>query len=242
MHPVLLRLGNFELHTYGLLVAAGFVAGLAIAQRRAAKSGIEPKTIQDLSLWVVLSAMLGAKLFYILFFWDDFQAAWRDYGPGSLRAGFVFYGGFIATTLTVIGLARYRQIPIWKLADAFAPALAIGHALGRVGCFFEGCCHGKACALPWAIQFPAVPGPVHPTQLYEAAGNLLIAGWLLADRQERRPGQVWWRYVLLYAVLRFAVEFTRGDYGSRYFGWLTTGQLIAVPCAVVAVIMVRRAR
>lgn len=236
VHPVLIRLGGFEIHTYGVLVAAGFLCGLWLAQWRARRAGLPVEIVGQLGLWILVSAMVGAKLFYVVFFWPEFIESWRAHGPGALRAGFVFYGGFIGATVTVLVYLRRRELPAWRLADVFAPALPLGHALGRLGCFFEGCCYGKSCALPWAVRLPGHEVAVHPTPLYESAGNLLLmAGLLVWERGPRRVGELWWGYVLGYAVLRFAVEFFRGDYSRRYWGGLTLGHWIAAVLAVAAV-------
>jgi phosphatidylglycerol:prolipoprotein diacylglycerol transferase len=237
MHPVLFHLGRLAIHTYGVLVAAGFLIGITVAARRAKSEGIEPERIHDLGVWLIVAGMLGGKLFHILFFWNEFIANWRASGVASLREGFVFYGGFICASLATVVYARRKKLPLAKLADAFAPAIALGHALGRLGCFFEGCCYGRACSLPWAVKFPAGHPmdslPVHPTQLYEAAGNLAIFAALAAFRK-RFDGQVWWLYVLSYGALRFAVEFFRGDYDVRYGGVFTLGHVIAAALIVVA--------
>ena len=236
MHPVLMRLGTLEIHTYGVLVAAGFLAGILTAQRRARQAGFATECISDLGVWLIIAAMLGAKLFYIIFFWNDFHAAWQATGLASLRAGFVFYGGFLGATTGVILYARQKHLAVWPLADVLAPSVALGHAFGRLGCFFEGCCYGRACTLPWAVQLPGHPGPVHPTQLYEAAGNLVIFFGLTAwTRHKRFASQVWWLYVLAYGALRFGVEFFRGDYDVHYLGGLTIAQLMAGGLMLVAV-------
>jgi phosphatidylglycerol:prolipoprotein diacylglycerol transferase len=228
-------LGQVEIHTYGALVAAGFLGGLWLAQSRARRAGLAPEIVSELGLWIIVAAMLGAKLFYLIFFWPEFAASWRASGPAALRAGFVFYGGFLGAVLWVLGYARVKQLPLWPLADSFAPALPLGHALGRLGCFFEGCCYGKTCPAPWGVTFPGHAAAVHPTQLYEAAGNLvLLAGLLALDRRRRPAGQLWWLYVLGYAGLRFTIEFFRGDYSRYYWGGLTLGHWIAGGLAVVA--------
>ncbi|MEI6083365.1 MAG: prolipoprotein diacylglyceryl transferase [Verrucomicrobiota bacterium] len=237
MHPVLIRLGGLEIHTYGVLVAVGFLTGIALAQHRARQAGIPTERIGDLGVWLIVAAMLGAKLFHIIFFWNDFSAGWRENGLSSLRAGFVFFGGFVGATLTGIYYIRTKGLPLWKVADAFAPALALGHAFGRLGCFFEGCCYGTACSLPWAIHYPAphmlADVAVHPTQLYEAAGNLAIFAWL-ATYRKKYDGQVWWLYMMAYGVLRFTIEFFRGDYSTHAFGVFTSAQYIAVGLVSVA--------
>jgi phosphatidylglycerol:prolipoprotein diacylglycerol transferase len=239
VHPEFIRLGPLVIHTYGVLLAIGCVVGLAVAARRARSEGIDPERIADLGAWLIVSGMLGGKLFHIIFFWDDFIAGWRANGVSSLREGFVFYGGFIVASLVAIAYARLKRLPLAKLTDVLAPSVALGHAFGRVGCFFNGCCFGRACALPWAVKFPSphvMAGiPVHPTELYEVLGNLMIfAGLSAFYRHKRFDGQIWWWYVLGYGVLRFLVDFFRGDYATHYFGVLTIGQLIAMTMIVVA--------
>jgi phosphatidylglycerol:prolipoprotein diacylglycerol transferase len=242
VHPVFIRLGPLDIHTYGVLVAAGFVAGLWLAARRAGRSGLKTEAVTDLGAWLIVAGILGAKLFHVIFFWGEFVAGWQAEGVRSLREGFVFYGGFIGACAATIFYARRRQLPLWKLADVLAPSVAIGHAFGRLGCFFNGCCFGKACALPWAVEFPPphlMRGmPVHPTQLYEAAGNLAIyAGLSALYRRKRFDGQIWWLYVLCYGALRFAVEFFRGDYDAHWLGVFTLGHVIAAGMIALAAAM-----
>lgn len=241
MHPILFRLGSLEIHTYGVFVAAGFLFGILNATYRAKTEGIPPERVNDLGIWLVIAGMVGGKLFHILFFWRDFLAGWRAAGLASLREGFVFFGGFIAASLTTVVYCRVKKLSLLKVADALGPSVALGHAFGRLGCFFEGCCFGKACTAPWAVKFPAphmMTGiPVHPTQLYEAAGNLAIFAALTAYYPHKKfDGQIWWLYILSYAALRFVVEFSRGDYAVHYLGAFTLGQVVAVVMMVVAVV------
>ncbi len=239
MHPVFLKLGDFTIAMYGVMVAIGFALGLWLAGRRAARERISPEQINNLGVWLIVAGMLGGKLFYIVFFWSDFIGGWREEGIRSLREGFVFYGGFIGAALAGWFYTRTNKLPFLKLADIFAPSVALGHAFGRLGCFFNGCCYGKACDLPWAVKFPPPHVmhniPVHPTQLYEVAGNLAIfTGLMLYHRHRRFPGQVWWFYMLAYGALRFAVEFFRGDYEHHYLGIFTLGHLIAAALILIA--------
>jgi len=236
MYPVLIRLGALEIHTYGVLVAAGFLVGILTAQRRASRAGLSPERIGDLSIWLIISAMVGAKLFHIIFFWNDFIEGWHATGISSLRAGFVFYGGFLGAAAGFAVYTRLHKLPIFKLADVLAPSVALGHVFGRLGCFFEGCCYGKSCTLPWAIHLPGHASAVHPTQLYEAAGNLVIFAWLAAFYRRRRfDGQILWLYMLSYSALRFVVEFFRGDYDVHYLGIFTIAQIMAGVLMLVAV-------
>jgi len=215
------------------------MVGLAVAGWRARSEGIPAEQVSDLGVWLIIAGMLGGKLFHIIFFWDDFITGWRADGIRSLREGFVFYGGFICATLAAVVYTRRKRLPLAKFLDIFSPSLALGHAFGRMGCFFNGCCYGKPCSLPWAVTFPPphiMAGvPLHPTEIYEALGNLVIFGGLsLFYRHKRFDGQVWWLYVLSYGVLRLLVEFFRGDYDTFYFGVLTIGQIVAITMIVVA--------
>jgi len=239
VHPDFIHIGPLDIHTYGVMVAIGFMVGLWVAGHRAPQEGIKPEHIADLGVWLIVFGMLGGKLFHIIFFWNDFIAGWRAEGLRSLREGFVFYGGFIAASLSAVVYARAKHLPLAKLADVLAPSIALGHMFGRLGCFFNGCCYGKPCALPWAVTFPPphiMAGvPVHPTEIYEALGNLVIFLGLTAYyRHKRFDGQVFWLYVFSYGVLRFVVEFFRGDYDVHYFGVLTFGHLIALVMIVLA--------
>jgi phosphatidylglycerol:prolipoprotein diacylglycerol transferase len=239
VHPEFIRLGPLDIHTYGVLLAIGCIVGLAVAARRARREGIDAERIADLGAWLIVSGMLGGKLFHMIFFWDDFMAGWRAEGLRSLREGFVFYGGFIVASFVAVVYARRKRLPLAKLTDVLAPSVALGHAFGRLGCFFNGCCFGRPCSLPWAVTFPPphlMSGiPVHPTQLYEVFGNLLIfAGLSVYYRHKRFDGQIWWLYVLSYGVLRFIVEFSRGDYATHYVGVLTIGHFITMTMIAVS--------
>jgi phosphatidylglycerol:prolipoprotein diacylglycerol transferase len=247
VHPILFRLGPLDIHTYGVLVAIGFIVGLWVASRRAPQEGINSERVTDLGIWLIVAGMAGGKLFYILYFWDDFITGWHQEGLRSLREGFVFYGGFIAACVATFVYTRLKRLPFWKIADVCGPSVALGHAFGRLGCFFNGCCYGKACSLPWAVRFP--PGhithnwTVHPTELYEATGNLAIfASLTMFYRRKRFDGQVWWLYVLSYGVLRFVIEFFRGDYETYYFGIFTIGHVIAAVMIVVAFVGLKLCR
>lgn len=240
MHPEFIRIGNFAINTYGVLVATGFLLGLLLAARRARREGLNPALIGDLGVWVIIAGMLGAKLFHVVFFWDEFLKAWREAGIASLREGFVFYGGFIAACLTTIVFAWRRKVPLWQLADIMAPSVALGHVFGRLGCFFNGCCYGRHCYEAWAVNYPAGHAmrgiPVHPTQIYEALGNLALFGWLTYRWPRKRfSGEIWWCYVLSYGLLRFAIEFWRGDYAVHYFGIFTLGHAVAAAMILIAI-------
>lgn len=241
MHPIAFHIGNVAIHWYGVLVALGFLVGFWTATRRCLLDDVPGEMVADLIPWIVISALVGARLLFIIDYYNtEFRGApWWDF-VNIRRGGLVFHGGLIAAVVTTIVYTRWRRLPLWKLADALAPSIALGHVFGRLGCFMNGCCFGKVCSLPWAVHFPAghptAPHGVHPTELYEAALNLALYGALAWQyRRKRFAGQTFAIYLTSYGVLRFLVEFLRGDYPVHYFGWATVGQLVSLGVLVVGV-------
>ena len=246
MHPVLFTfpLGRHEiaLHSYGLLIAAGLAVGIWLAHREGGRRGFDQGRVLDLAFWLVVSGLIGSRLTYgLVNARSFFQSCVDGEGPWwrsctSLLAiwegGLVFYGGVAAAALVALIFARREGWSFGSVGDLFAPALAIGHAFGRLGCFAAGCCFGKETASRIGVAFPrgsvafevlqragAVPlgagetRPLHPVQLYEAAGELALFGLLcfLRPRLRRQPGALLLCYLGLYALLRFVVEIFRGD-------------------------------
>ena len=224
MHPELFKIGPLTVHTYGVLVAAGFLLGVYLAVRQAKKEGIPPNKIVDLGFYILLSALVGSRLFYVMI-----NAGHYIKNPLDIfkvwEGGLVFYGGILFTVPTVLWYVKKNALSVWSTADLFAPSLAIGHAIGRIGCFYSGCCYGKpADGLPWAVTFTdpqclALIGvPLHPTQLYESIGEFTIFLVLITLRKRKSfNGQLFVTYVILYSVLRFIVEFFRGDVARGFF-------------------------
>lgn len=234
MHPIAFRIGSLEVHWYGIFVATGFLTGLWTARRRAEQRGISSDTIVDLSFWVLVGALVGARALYIVTFWKEEFAGRPLLDILTQRSGLVFYGGLIgAVSLAIVVLWR-KKLPLWKIGDAMAPSIALGHAFGRLGCLMTGCCFGRECGLPWAIHFPeghATHGAgVHPVQIYESVLNFaLYAGLEWFYRRKKFDGQVFAFYLLIYAVLRAVVESFRGDYTPRLLlGTLTPGQTVSI--------------
>ncbi|MCM2267430.1 MAG: prolipoprotein diacylglyceryl transferase [Elusimicrobiales bacterium] len=224
MHPVIFQLGSFKLPAYGLMVACGYLAAILWLTRRAGAAGFRKEDVSDLIFYSVLAGMAGAKLFYAVTYWDSFGPDFLARGAFLLRTfqyGFVFYGGLLAGAAAFFLAARRKRLDALKAADLFAPALALGHAFGRLGCFLAGCCHGRPSGSLLAVTFTdpacevdqALLGvPLYPTQLLEAGGNLLIFALLAgALRRRLRPGAVLTLYAGLYSALRFLLEFLRGD-------------------------------
>jgi len=218
MHPVLIRLGPLTIHTYGFLIALGFLAGLAVAVHQAKKEGVPSDKIIDLGFYILLAAIAGSRLLFIFINAGHYMENPMDVFK-LWEGGLVFYGGVIFAVPVAIWYIRRAGLGLWTTADIFAPSIAIGHAFGRIGCFAAGCCYGKTAeALPWGVIFtdPECLAPIntvlHPTQLYEAGGEFLNFLILITIRRYKTfNGQLFIAYLLIYSVIRFIVEFFRGD-------------------------------
>jgi phosphatidylglycerol---prolipoprotein diacylglyceryl transferase len=252
VHPELLRIGSFVLPTYGVLLAIGFFAALFLLRKRAAQFGLSPESVSDLGIWILLSGLVGAKLLLVIVEWPHFVTSWHGLLE-LLRSAGVFYGGLIGATVATLFLIRKKGIPFWTLADAAAPCVALGQAIGRLGCFSAGCCWGKEAHVPWAITFMdpvaernvGVPlgVPLHPTQLYEAIGTAVLCVLLIVFERKRFSGETFSRYLIGYALLRAFIETFRGDPRGAVFGAaLSTSQFIAIlgVLAGVVIYMARR--
>jgi phosphatidylglycerol:prolipoprotein diacylglycerol transferase len=256
MHPILFEIGRFPVYTYGVLLAAAYLLGLQFALVRARTHGLDPNRVMDLGIWIIISALAGAKLLLLVVDFNTFGRSPADLLT-LLRSAGVFYGGLIAAVVVALWYLRRHRMPMWTVTDVFAPGIALGHVVGRLGCLFAGCCFGRPTDVPWAITFHSpyaaqnvgtpLNVPLHPTQLYEAGAELLILGILLATERKGRPfpGRTFWGYMFLYGISRFIIEFYRGDTRGTV-GVFSTSQflsLIIVPLAVVMLILLgRRAR
>ena len=235
VHSIAFEFAGFQIYWYGILAAAGFFAAFWVAGKRAPRAGIAPSVLSDLAPWLIGGAIVGARLWYVVSYWNAEFAGKPLMEVFMLRrSGLVFHGGLVGASLATIFFAWWKKVHLWRLADTLAPSIALGHVFGRIGCLMTGCCYGKACSLPWAIHFPKdhwTGGEgVHPTQIYEAGLNLLLFFGLLAlDRRKKFDGQIFAVYLLAYAILRSIVEIFRGDYPKHYFsGLFTPGQLVSV--------------
>ncbi len=254
MHPILFHLGSFPVHSYGVMIALAFVFGLWTATLRARREKISAEIIGDVTLWIMIGAILGARAVYVATYWqDEFASQPLTEIFAIWHGGLVFYGGFIGATAAAMIYLRWKKLPLWKIADALAPSIALGSVFGRTGCLLNGCCYGRACDLPWAISFPAdnplhpPTTPVHPTEIYDALLNLglyFFLAWLF--RRKKFDGQIFATYLMCYAVTRSFVEYFRGDYTNlHYHLGLTPAQWISVPIfaagLALAAILSRRA-
>lgn len=238
VHPIAFKLGTWPIHWYGVLVACGFVAGLWTATRRGALYGLKPDQVGDSGPWIIIGTLIGARGLYVATYWKESFAGqpWHEIFMVQ-HGGLIFYGGLIGAGLGIIFYCRFRHVPLWKLADALAPSVALGYVFGRIGCLMNGCCYGRECSLPWAIRYPAnnlssLPtDPVHPTQIYDSLLSLVLYAFLAwLYRRKKFDGQIFAGYLICYAFTRSFVEYFRGDYtlGHIYGGFLTPAQLVSV--------------
>lgn len=252
MYPVLFRIGNFPINTYGVFLALAFLCAILITVKLGERDGLPRQRIYDLSLWMLLASLVGSKILMLFT-----EPEYRDHplqllSLDFLRSGGVFYGGLLGAVLTGYFLMRRYKLPWWKTADACAPGIAIGNFFGRQGCFAAGCCWGKPTNLPWGVKFTElaheitgvpIDVPLHPTQLYESFSMLLVFFFLLWLHQHRRfSGQVILFYALLYSIIRFAIEFVRDDPRGDIFGLtsatgLSTSQIIGLIVGAAALIL-----
>ncbi len=222
MHPVLFHLGPLTIHSYGFMLAVAFVVGMYLANREAHRLGEDPETLSNLSFWILISAILGARLFHAVVFWNELAPPRALSALKIWEGGLVYYGGFLGALVgsTIFVLVRGRKDDLFQFADMIAPAVALGLMFGRMGCTLVGCCYGRPCPVdfPLGITFPpqtiGVAGiPLYPTQPAEALGSLAIFLflWLWLRHHRTFRGQVVFSFLILYSLLRFALEYWRDD-------------------------------
>ncbi len=232
MFPILFHWGPLTLYSYGVMLALGFLAASQLVARRAAAFGLDPAAVQTLGLVALLAGILGARLAYLALNWEFF----RFHPTEILRldhGGLVFYGGLAGGLLGGFCYVRKKGLPLVKMLDLMTPPLVLAHAIGRLGCFLNGCCYGKPTSVPWAVVFPQDGIARHPTQLYESGALLLLFFFLSWLERRRLPaGSLALGYGLLYGIWRFGIEFLRGDNPPVALG-LTVFQWISVPLVLI---------
>ncbi len=238
MHPILFHLGPVTIYSYGALFALAILAAAAVSAREARLRGIRPELVTDLIFWVVLGGLVGARALYVLTNIECYRNA-----PLEIlmlqRGGLVFYGGFFGGSAAGLWYARRKRLPLARCADVLVPGVALAHAIGRLGCFLNGCCYGRPTSVFWGVSFPHGNGPVHPTQLYEAGALLLLFAVLRARaRRAAFDGEVAVWYLLLYGLIRFLIEFLRGD-SPPVIGGLTLSQVISGCLLTVTAVVYR---
>ena len=252
MYPVLFHIRNFPVNTYGVFLALAFLAAIFVTVKLAERDGLPKERIYDLCLWLLLSSLVGSKLLMLFTETEYRQNPKLLFSLDFLRSGGVFYGGLLGAIIAGYFLMRRWKLPWWKTADACAPGIALGNVLGRQGCFSAGCCWGKPTKLPWGVRFTElgheitgvpIDAKLHPTQLYESFAMLIVFLFLLwLHKKKKFSGQVILAYALIYATVRFLIEFLRDDPRGDILGLtsltgLSTSQIIGLVVGIGALIL-----
>jgi len=257
MHPVLIKIGWFTIHSYGFMLALSFIMGIYVAKRRASKFHIKPNQILDLSVYIILGAVIGSRLLYVAFHLDEYHnildmfALWEG--------GATLYGGLILTILLAYIFTAKRRLNFLDIADVMSPSIALGIMFTRTGCFLSGCCYGKPTSMPWGIHFPNTCAAgyyelhmeetlglplikLHPTQLYAAFYGLIIFLLLLLfERYVRKRGATFGAFLLLYGISRFTLDFFRYyEANMRVFMGLTLNQVLSAGLMILGLILLLR--
>tara|TARA_B100000686_G_scaffold137739_1_gene145114 strand:+ start:3612 stop:4379 length:768 start_codon:yes stop_codon:yes gene_type:complete len=247
MHPILLEFGPVKIFTYGLLLATGFFSAIWLGARQGEREGYDPQTIMDLCFYILLAAILGARILYVIVEYKYFASRPLDILM-VWKGGLVFYGGLILSVIVAMGFIKKRQLSLWRIADILAPSIAIGQAIGRWGCFFAGCCYGRPTDFSWGVTFTdsralaPLNHSLHPTQVYLSL-NALAIFWILIWLRKRKAfdGQIFCAYGILYSIGRFLIEFLRGDdRGFAIEKILSTSQFIGIFLLIASLLIWRR--
>jgi phosphatidylglycerol:prolipoprotein diacylglycerol transferase len=244
MHPILLTIFGFPIHSYGVMLAVSFIVGIWLAIARAKKAGLKSEIISDVSFWVIISSLVGARLYYVILKFGEFKGHLLNivnpFQEGALGiGGLVMYGGFIGAILAGFVFFRLKKLPFLPYADAFAPSIGIGIFFTRIGCFLNGCCFGAPsdiCSVSFPVDSPAgvYQEAMHasgllPSQLFESAGGLVIAAVLLIiGRKKTFPGFQFYLMGLFYAILRFAIDLTRFYPPNERIGFFSHNQVLCI--------------
>jgi phosphatidylglycerol---prolipoprotein diacylglyceryl transferase len=241
MLPNILTIGPLTLHSYGLMLAIAFLAGIMVVERLAGPRGLDKDKILDCVLVIMAAAIIGSRAFYVLSHLDEYRGSWWSV-LAVWEGGLTFYGGVLLAVPAAIVFMRRNKLPVWQLADLIAPAFALGVGFGRLGCFLNGCCFGKPSGLPWAVRFPsgsaagALGCALQPTQLYESVfGFAMFALMMALVRRKHFPGSLFCLFIALYSVWRFLLDFLRSYEPSQFAALgLTNNQWVSVFLLVFA--------
>lgn len=245
MHPILIQLGSIPIHTYGFLIAIGFLVAIQVVKTLSTRAGLDVEKILDLSFWCLAVGFVGARVLFVITRWDifsnDLMGIFRIW-----EGGLVFFGGPIAALPFAAYYMRKHKIPLWRAMDSMVPGLVVAHAFGRLGCLAAGCCYGKPTGANWGLKFnselvdKALHGVyLHPTQLYESTALfILFFGLLKITKKKAFDGQIVLVYFMAYPILRSVIEIFRGDLirGFVIDGILSTSQFISIGVFALATI------
>ncbi|HOJ93309.1 MAG TPA: prolipoprotein diacylglyceryl transferase [Dictyoglomaceae bacterium] len=250
MYPKLLTIPQFQLFKYkigpiviyswGTFVALGFLVGILLAMRWAKREDIDPDHVLNVSVWSIISSIIGARVVYVIKYWNAYKS-----NPVTILhlwdGGLIFFGGFITALVVILLYLRRYKIPYWKFLDLIAPSVAIGTAIGRIGCFLNGCCYGYETPLLWGVRFPNIYGYRHAAQLYYTVAFLIVFVYLLRVRKRQTfEGEVATNFFIYYSLAFFIVEIFRDN--PRNFLYLTGSQVVSLIVMVFGVYAYRRRR
>ncbi len=248
MHPVLFEVGGFEVRTYGVIVLLAFLIGVWFASRHLERFGINREKVWDVAIWAMVSGIVGARTFFVIQHWEYFKLNFVEIFE-IWRGGMTFYGILFAVA-PVLWFIHKERWNFWAVLDASIPGITLGTAVGRWACFFNGCCYGKPTNLPWGVVFPEGSAPymefggvpVHPSQIYESVGDILLFAvylYILSKMGTKKVGVVGSLALILTPFVRFLVDFTRFYEKTAYpFGLpLTFNQLIALILMFIGLIL-----
>ncbi len=256
MHPILFNIGRLEIRAYGAMLALSFLIGIFWASKRAKNRGLNPNQVVDLSLLILLSAIIGSRILYVITHLGEFRGHWTDtFNPFQSTgqfgiAGLTLLGGVFLSIIVIIIYCRWKNIPLLKLFDVLAPVFGLGVFLTRIGCFFNGCCYGIPSDLPWAVKFPFIGAAgyhfydtaIHPTQLYSSLyGLILMVVLVIVDKKKHVDGFLTSLAFIMYGIFRFLVDFVRyyeeTDMVSLGFTEITINQLISSGMILFGIIL-----
>ncbi len=255
MHPELFQFGPIHLRSYGVFMALAFVVGTFLGLRESRRLGLDEDKVVNVILVTLIASVFGARLLYVLEHLPEFRREWTS-ALALWQGGLTLYGGVVAGTFAGLVAARQMGLPVWILADALTPSVALGTMFGRIGCYLNGCCYGQPTAQPWGVVFPRDSfaflefgdQPVHPSQLYNALAGLgLFLLFYLTRNRFRVPGVMFWSFVALFALVRIPLDLTRAYEVNAVIlrvGTLdiTESQVMSGGMALFALLMILRLR
>lgn len=257
MHPIIIgsETSRFAIHGYGLMLALSFMLGIYFAMRRAQKQGVDPNKIMDLSVWIVLAAIIGSRFLYVVYHLEEFSGHWLDtinpfQSDGKIGiAGLTMLGGVVLAIVVGVVYLRVKKMNVLKVCDIMIPSVALGIFLTRIGCFLNGCCHGLPTDVSWAVTFTnpysacashLMNTPLHPTQIYSSIYGLVIFGTLLfAEKFKKFDGFLFFLFFILYGLSRFIVDNFRYYEDSAMVGGLgiTVNQAISLAMIFTGIVL-----
>ena len=238
MHRILFTLqlpfiGPLDIYTYGVVMVIGFVIALTWALKYSKPKDIKPEEVMDFSIYLLISGIIGARLIHVIINYHEYSLSDPLTIINLRKGGLAWYGALIGAIAGGFIYSKVSKISFWKLADMVSAPSMVGLAIGRIGCFLNGCCYGKACDLPCAIKFPEVPYPVHPAQIYEVLYDILLFAFLARRRERSRfAGEIGLLYFLLYGLGRYLIEFLREP--GWMWGGFTLNQWLSIAIMITA--------